>query len=116
MESAGKTLFLWIQNYHQWLERRKFSLMYRSNIRLLKRELPVSKKVYYSSKEPESNNPTYQHSIKVGCPYCIGRGRKKNFKNLFKLYMHFRIHHSDESRHKNIVVTLADLIIQGVLI
>jgi hypothetical protein len=71
----------------------------------------------FLKREPFAQNLIYQRNVCVGCPYCTNKpGRRKNFKNLFRLYMHFRTHHSSEPNHKEIVMTLADLMIRGVLL
>lgn len=67
-------------------------------------------------REPFAQNPIYQKQFKVGCPFCKNTGRKKNFKTLWCLYMHFKTHHSFEPNFKNTVTILADFIIQGVLL
>jgi len=64
-----------------------------------------------------AQNPICQKPINVGCCYCTDKtGRKKNYKNLWKLYMHFREHHKQESNHAEIVTTLAKFVIDGVLL
>lgn len=64
---------------------------------------------------PYAQNPTYNIPIKVGCPYCKLTGRKKNYKNLWCLYMHFRTHHKQESNYTETVTILAKFVIEGVL-
>ena len=70
---------------------------------------------YQSKLEPQARNPTYLKPVSVGCPYCGGRGRKKNYKNIWCLYMHFKIHHPHEN-YKELAMNLANLVIQGVLL
>ena len=81
-----------------------------------KRELGT-KKNYQDAKEPQANNPIYQRPIQVGCPFCKTEkltGRKRKFKTLWLLYMHFREHHQQETSFKDLTMTIADLIISGV--
>ena len=85
-------------------------------LKYLKREL-VTRKNYQVSIEPQANNPTYQEPRLFGCPYCKSdmiRGRKRKFKNLWCLYMHFREHHKHESTFKDLTMRIADMIISGV--
>ncbi len=65
---------------------------------------------------PYAQNPIYQHILPVGCCYCKTTGRKKNYKNLWCLYMHFRTHHKTESNYIETVTTLAKFVIEGVLL
>lgn len=67
-------------------------------------------------REPQARNEIYQKQLNVGCPYCKNSGRKKNFKTLWVLYMHFREHHKYEERHSELIRNLADLVIEGVLL
>jgi hypothetical protein len=87
-----------------------------NKIKLLKRELPNSKKIYHSSKNPQANNPIYQKSMNVGCPFCSESGRRRNFKNLWRLYMHCKTHHELEPRYKETITILADFVMKGVLL
>ena len=85
--------------------------------KLLKLDKKSKKVVYQDSILPQARNRIYQKSVNVGCPYCTDKsGRKKNFKNLHRLYYHFRYQHSDETRHKELIMNLADLILKGVLL
>ncbi len=75
----------------------------------------LRKKNYREAREPESNNPIYLKEINcLGCHFSHSRGRKKKFKNLWRLYMHFRIEHPNEN-YKELIMSLADLVIKGVL-
>jgi len=66
-------------------------------------------------REPYAQNPIYQKSLHVSCPYCRNHGPRKNFKTLWRLYMHFRTHHKHEN-YREMVMKLADFVIDGVLL
>lgn len=66
--------------------------------------------------EPYSTNPVYHKFLIIGCPYCINPGRKKNFKTLWCLYMHFKTHHKNEANYEKKIIQLAQLVIEGVLL
>ena len=71
------------------------------------------------SHEPYAQNPIYQKTVCIGCSLCYKEhpGRKKNFKSLWKLYMHHKTHHNLEIVSlREDVVKLADFIIKGVLL
>ncbi len=70
----------------------------------------------FKNREPYAQNPVYLKTLFIGCPYCIHRGPKKHFKNLWVLYMHFRTHHKDERDFKEKIMQLADFVIEGVLL
>ena len=75
-------------------------------------------KIYHERREPQARNPIYQKKVNIGCRYCKRdktRGRVKNYDRLWCLYMHFKVHHPMEN-FKDDIQSLADLIIQGVLI
>ncbi len=75
----------------------------------------LRKKNYQEAREPQSNNPAYLKEINcLGCHFCHSKGRKKKFKNLWRLYMHLRITHPTEN-YKELIMSLADLVIKGVL-
>lgn len=76
----------------------------------------TTKKIYGASREPQSQNPIYLQEINcLKCPYPHSAGRKKVFKNLWRLYMHCSLEHSREN-YRELVMTIADLIIKKVLI
>ncbi len=65
-------------------------------------------------REPYAQNSVYNKNLPVGCLYCVKQGQyKKNYKNLWVLYMHFRTHHKNELGYKEKIMKLADLIIEG---
>ena len=71
------------------------------------------------SREPYAQNPLYQKNVCVGCELCNREhpGRNKNFRTLWKLYMHYKTHHNLEiNSHKDDIVKLADFIHRGVLL
>ena len=91
--------------------------MFLKNPELIKPEKKSIVNRYQKSRLPQARNPIYQKNINVGCPYCTDKsGRKKNFKTLFCLYMHFRIHHIRQPNFKELTMSIADLIIKGVLL
>lgn len=52
----------------------------------------------------------------LGCPFCVGRGRKKNYFTLWKLYMHVKLNHKNETDFfKSIIWNLADYVLRGIL-
>ena len=78
-----------------------------------------AKKEKKPSHEPYAQNPIYQKTVCIGCSLCYKEhpGRKKNFKSLWKLYMHHKTHHNLEIVSlREDVVKLADFIIKGVLL
>jgi len=76
----------------------------------------IIKKHYQRAREPQSQNEIYLQEINcLKCPYPHSAGRKKVFKNLWRLYMHCSLEHSREN-YREIVMTIADLIIKKVLI
>lgn len=87
------------------------------SLKLLKVEKKSKIIIYQESRLPQARNPIYQRSVNVGCPYCTDKsGRKKNFRNLYCLYRHFTHHHPNEPRYKELIMSLADLILKGVLL
>ena len=65
---------------------------------------------------PSAHNPAYKKSLNVGCTFCSDkRGRAKNFKTLWCLYMHMKTHHPNEN-FKDLIMQLADLVNKGVLL
>ena len=70
----------------------------------------------FKNRDPYSTNPVYHKTLFIGCPYCVHPGSKKNFKNLWVLYMHFRTHHKDERDFKDRIMQLADLVIERCLL
>ena len=71
------------------------------------------------SREPSPRNPIYLQSMCIGCSICHKKrqGRDKNFRTLWKLYMHCKTHHSLEmSSLKEDIVTIADFKLRGFLI
>ena len=75
----------------------------------------LRKKNYQESIEPESNNPIYLKEINcLGCHFCHSRGRKKKFKNLWRLYYHHKQTHPNEN-YKELIMSLADLVTKGIL-
>ena len=72
---------------------------------------------YAERRDPQTRNPIYQKDGNYGCPFCPDKkGRKKIFKNLNCLWKHFTYHHPYEQTSKELVMSLADLIIKGVLL
>lgn len=68
--------------------------------------------------KPSAHNPIFQKGLYfVGCPYCADKkGRKKNFQSLWKLYMHIRLNHKNESENfKSVIWNLADYVMRGIL-
>ena len=66
---------------------------------------------------PASHNPVYQKPLDITCPYCKNNvGRTKNFKNLWNLYMHYRLVHKNEPRFRQMILDLANLVMQGIFL
>ena len=85
--------------------------------KLLKVELKPKKKNYQPSRNPNACNPTYLRPLNVGCPYCTDKkGRKKNYRNLYRLYRHFTDQHPTEPNYKELTMSLANLILRRVLL
>lgn len=79
----------------------------------------LSSQIILKNREPYAQNPVYHIEIDVGCPTCRrgNRGRNKNFKSLWRLYMHCRTHHIQEIEFaKPKIMNLADMIIEGYLL
>jgi len=71
----------------------------------------------FKNREPFAANPVYKKDLFVGCPFEHHKaGRKKNYKGLWNLYMHFTLVHKNEPRYKDKIRELADLVIEGTLI
>jgi len=71
---------------------------------------------YRESRKPASQNPIYTKEINgLKCHYHHSAGRKRIFKNLWCLYMHYTLEHDNEN-YKEFTMNLADLIIKKVLI
>ena len=76
----------------------------------------TTKKNYKKTRDPQSQNPIYLQEINcLKCPYPHLAGRKKVFKNLWRLYMHFVLEHENEN-YKPLTTNLAELILKKVLI
>jgi len=76
----------------------------------------IKKKNYREAREPQSHNPIYRKELNCfRCPYSHLAGRKKRFKNLWSLYMHFTRDHPNEN-YRELTMTIADFIIRGILI
>lgn len=85
------------------------------SIKTINKNRELKKKNYRKAREPASNNPIYLQGINcLGCHFCHSRGRKKKFKNLWRLYMHDRLSHPNEN-YKELIIELAKLVIMGVL-
>ena len=67
--------------------------------------------------KPSAHNPLFQTKLNfLGCPYCKQKGRKKNFKTLWTLYMHIRLNHSNETDNfKSVIWNLADYVMRGII-
>lgn len=68
--------------------------------------------------KPSAHNPIYQIELPfLGCPYDSDKkGRQKNFQTLWKLYMHVRLNHKNESDNfKSVIWNLADYVMRGIL-
>lgn len=76
----------------------------------------ITKKNYREAREPQSQNPIYKQKINcLKCPYPHSAGRKKVFEDLWCLYMHCTLEHPREN-YRELIMTIADLIIKKVLI
>lgn len=76
----------------------------------------TTKKNYRKSREPASQNPIYTQRINgLKCHYHHSAGRKRIFKNLWRLYMHYTEEHENED-YRNFIMQLADLVKKKVLI
>jgi len=75
-------------------------------------------KNYREAREPASQNKIYTKKINgLKCHYHHLAGRKRVFKNLWCLYMHYTLEHENEKEdYKKFIMTLADLVIKKVLI
>lgn len=69
----------------------------------------------FKNREPYAQNQVYLKKLLIGCCYCVHSGPKKNYKNLWILYMHFRTHHRNEN-FKDKIMQLADFVIEGILL
>ena len=79
----------------------------------------IIKKRNVPSREPSPLNPIYLQSMRIGCSICHKEktGTDKNFKNLWKLYYHCKIHHSLEMDFlKEDIMKIADLKLRGYLL
>ena len=67
--------------------------------------------------KPSAHNPLFQQELFfLGCPFCVGRGGKKNFKTLWTLYMHIRLNHCNETDNfKCVIWNLSDYVERGIL-
>ena len=67
--------------------------------------------------KPSAHNPLFQQELFfLGCPYCVGRGRKKNFRTLWKLYMEIRLNHEMETENfQPIIWSLANFVLRGII-
>ena len=68
--------------------------------------------------KPSAHNPIYQKDLHfLGCQFCDDKkGRRKNFKTLWTLYMHIRLNHRNEiDNFKKTVWNLADYVMKGVI-
>jgi len=70
----------------------------------------------FKNRNPYPTNPVYLKTLFIGCPYCTHPGPKKNFKNLWVLYMHFKTQHKNECEFKDKIIQLANFVIEGVLL
>ena len=65
-----------------------------------------------------AHNPLFQKELGfVGCPYCPDKaGRIKNFKTLWKIYMHVRLNHEDSIENfSGVIWNLSDFVMRGIL-
>ena len=46
------------------------------------------------STDPHAQNPVFTYETRLRCEFC---GSRKRFSNAWKLYMHFKCHHDNES-------------------
>ena len=85
----------------------------------LSSESILIKRKVVPSREPSTLNPIYLQSMRIGCSICHKEktGTDKNFKNLWKLYYHCKIHHSLEMDFlKEDIMKIADLKLRGYLL
>jgi len=76
----------------------------------------INKKRNKEAREPHARNPIYLKPINcLGCHFSHSAGRKRKFKNLWRLYMHYTEEHTNEN-YKESIMQLADLVMKGVLI
>ena len=67
----------------------------------------LKKKTYKESIAPQFFNPIYQKDGKYGCKWCVGKtGRKKNFHDLWDLYIHLKTQHPHE-KYRELTMNLA---------
>ena len=67
---------------------------------------------------PSTHDPIFQKELLfIGCPYCASKkGRKKNFVFLWKLFMHIKLSHPNESDNfKSVIWNLSDYLMRGIL-
>lgn len=79
----------------------------------------ILKKRNVPSREPSALNPIYLESVRIGCSICHREktGVSKNFKTLWKLWMHCKTHHSLEINSlREDIMKIADLKMEGYLI
>jgi len=65
-----------------------------------------------------SLNPLFQQKLFfIGCPYCSDKvGRKKNFKTLWKIFLHVQFQHKNEKENfKSVIWNLSDYVLRGIL-
>ena len=86
--------------------------------KLLKLDKKPKKIIYQDTRLPQARNRIYQKRITFGCSFCTltQRGRKKHFKTLYLLWCHLFTHHPNEKSNKDLIMSLADLILSGVLL
>lgn len=73
---------------------------------------------YREAREPASQNKIYTKKINgLKCHYPHLAGRKRVFKNLWCLYMHYTLEHENQKEdYKKFIMNLADLVIKKVII
>ncbi len=86
------------------------------------RENSVPKKIAFQDRIPFSNNkksnlpsshnPIYQREVRIRCKYC---NRSRIFDGLWQYYKHCNHNHETETKYKEHVMSLADLVIGGTL-
>lgn len=83
-----------------------------------KKRRKIKKKIYREAREPASQNKIYTKKINgLKCHYPHLAGRKKVFRNLWQLYMHYTLEHENKKEdYKKFIKTLADLVIKKVII
>ena len=66
---------------------------------------------------PSPHNFIFQKELLfVGCPYSRAKGRKKNFRTLWKIWLHVKFEHGEEIEHfRPIIWNLAEYVMKGVL-